>query len=213
MAGSLADPGADGPAGQPRTRAGRSPVNRHEYGEFTKSRARIELNEQALRESAARTVAGQARDAEDLYGLLAMLGLDRHDSQATLRAGLAGYVQAVAEAMRVPVEATDFEISDTVTAYLALAVHWVLRPGRDLMLLWNETHGWSVAVETIPGESPVVLGYLGGTDVVPAPRAVAQFVAGLVNGPRNPAGRPAFPVDSDRKELTRRLSHYATKPG
>ncbi len=186
-------------------------VNRHEHGEFTRARAQVELAQQALRESAARTVAEQATDDEDLHGLLAMLGLDRYDNQASLRNGLAGYVQAVAAALRVPIEATEFEISDTATAYLALAVNWVLRPGRDLMLLWTESHGWSVAVETIPGERPVVLGYLGGTDVVPAPQAVARFVAGLVSGPGAPSNCPMFPVDNSRKELARRLGRYATK--
>jgi hypothetical protein len=64
-------------------------VNRH--GEFAKARARAELTEQALRESAARTVATQAIDAEDLHGLLAMLGLDGSESRVQPHTDLAGF--------------------------------------------------------------------------------------------------------------------------
>lgn len=182
-------------------------------GEFARARARAELDVLHLRDRAARTVAGQAVDEEDRYRLLAMLGLDGSERATTLHSGLAGYVRAVASAVGVPAEATDFEISDTVTAYLGLNVRWVLRPGRDLMLLWTERHGWSVAVETTPGESPVVLGYLGGDDAVPAPRLVARFVAGLVSGAGTPYGCPTFAVDDDRTELASRLARYASTSG
>jgi hypothetical protein len=141
-----------------------------------------------------------------------MLGLDQPDATGPLRRGLAGYVAAVAAAVHVPIEATDFEISDTATAYLALTARWVLRPGRDLMLLWNETHGWCVAVETAPAESPFILGYLGGDDVVPSPHTVAGFVTNLVNGPGRPYACPTFPVDDNRKELTQRLRRYVSDP-
>ena len=182
-------------------------------GELARARALAEVNQRVVRKNAARTVAGQAHDLEDLHDLLAMLGLDRPDDMATLNNGLAGYIRAVAAAVRVPVEATEFEISDTATAYLALTTRWVLRPSRDLMLLWTEAHGWSVAVETMPGEPPVVLGYLGEDDVVPAPQIVARFVAHLVNSPGKPSGCPNFPVDANREVLTRRLGRYATAPG
>jgi hypothetical protein len=178
------------------------------HGEFARARAQAEQDERVLRDRAARTVAGQAVNTEDLYSLLAMLGLDRPDATAPLRSGLAGYIRAVAAAMRVPIEATDFEISDTTTAYLALTERWILRPGRDLMLLWTEVHGWSVAVETAPTESPFVLGYLGGDDVVPSPHAVARFVTDLVNGPGKPFACPSYPVADGRAELTRRLTRY-----
>lgn len=184
--------------------------SRQAHGEFARARAQAEIDERILRDRAARTVAGQAVDTDDLYSLLAMLGLDRPDAAAPLRNGLAGYVRAVAAAVHVPLEATEFEISDTTTAYLALTERWILRPGRDLMLLWTERHGWSVAVETAPTESPFVLGYLGGDDVVPSPHAVARFVTGLVNGPGKPFACPSFPVDVGRDELTRRLNRYAT---
>lgn len=185
----------------------------HGYGEFARARAQAELDVLVLRDRAARTVAGQAVDAEDLHSLLSMLGLEDPGGTASLRNGLAGYVRAVAAAVSVPPEATGFEISDTATAYLGLNVRWALRPSQDLMLVWTERHGWSVAVETAPAEHSVVVGYLGGNDLVPGPHVVARFVAGVVSGLRSAVGCPVFAVDDDREGLARRLSCYATEPG
>ncbi|MEU6151726.1 DUF6292 family protein [Actinosynnema sp. NPDC047251] len=117
-----------------------------------------------------------------------------------LTVGLAGYVQAVAEQVGVPPEGTEFEVSDTATAYLGLAEG----AGRDLMLLWNEVHGWSIAVETDPTEPPVVLAQLG-VSLVPPPRAVARFVEDVLAGRRG-SDRPA--VDDGRDALTARLRPY-----
>lgn len=76
-----------------------------------------------------------------------------------LSRGLAGYVRAVAAAVGVPGEGTESEISDTATAYLGLARRSAELPDRDLMLLWSEQVGWHIAVETDPGEEPMVLAY------------------------------------------------------
>jgi hypothetical protein len=164
----------------------------------------------ALRGRAVRTVADQAVDPDDFHSLLSMLGLDADaDSAASLRRGLAGYVRAVASAVGVPAEATGFEVSDTATAYLGLAQRWRLRPGRDLMLVWTERDGWSVAVETGPAESAVVVDYLGGDDVVPAPATVAVFVTDVIIGRRMCGVRPVFSVRGNRDELAVRLDRYA----
>jgi hypothetical protein len=48
----------------------------HAPGEFARARAQAETEALALRVRAARTVAGQAIDGEDLTRLLSMLGLD-----------------------------------------------------------------------------------------------------------------------------------------
>jgi hypothetical protein len=181
----------------------------HTGSEFARSRAQAEADAEIMRDRAVRTVTGQAVDAEDLLSLLAMLGLERAYGPSALRNGLAGYVRAVAAALGVPSEVTGFEISDTATAYLGLSRRWVLRPSRDLMLVWTEAQGWSVAVETDPAERPAVLGYLGGDEVVPGPHEVARFVTGVVNCRATPSGRPAFGVD--RKELARRLNSYASR--
>lgn len=132
------------------------------------------------------------------------------DSMRQLHRGLAGYLHAVAEAIGVPIEGTSFEISDTATAYLALAPRWSERPGADLMLVWAEQHGWAVAVETAPGDAPEVVAYLGGDDLVPEPSTVARFVTDVVTGGDRSGGRrPTFPTRDNRRDLGQRLAQYA----
>jgi hypothetical protein len=132
------------------------------------------------------------------------------DNTSPLSRGLAGYLRAVAGALGVPPEGVTFEISDTVTAYLALTRRWPERPGQDLMVVWTEVDGWSVSVETDPGEAPVVVARWAGTDLVPEPDAVARFVREAVgrslaakNAP--PAVQPAL----DRLSLAKLLAPYA----
>ncbi|OXM72546.1 MULTISPECIES: DUF6292 family protein [Amycolatopsis] len=125
-----------------------------------------------------------------------------------LSRGLAGYLRAVAEAVGVPAEATSFEISDTATAYLGLTRRWPTRPGEDLMLVWSERNGWAVAVETDPGETPMVLAWFAGEDVVPEPAEVARFVSGVIEAERSTEPRPVFAVDVGRTELAARLARY-----
>jgi hypothetical protein len=131
-------------------------------------------------------------------------------STRALAQGLAGYVRAVAEELGVPTEGTGFEISDTATAYLGLARRWSERPGRDLMLVWSEQHGWSIAVEVDPTEAPIVVAHLGGDDLVPTPRAVAQFVTDVLAGRRSAGRRPTFPAVNNRDSLAERLNRYVT---
>jgi hypothetical protein len=194
-------------------------------GEFARARARAEAEAMTLRVRAARTVAGQALDHEDYTRLLAMLGLQdsgprprpepdpEPDHTVALTHGLAGYVRLVAQAVRVPVEATGYEVSDTVTVYLALAQRWSRLPGRDLMLVWSQQHGWLVAVETDPVEPAMVIDYLGGDDVVPHPEEVARFVHEVVVGTRVPRACPAFPAGNGRAELAVRLWRYVQPKG
>ncbi|WP_116101156.1 DUF6292 family protein [Amycolatopsis thermalba] len=125
-----------------------------------------------------------------------------------LSRGLAGYLRAVAEAVGVPAEATSFEISDTATAYLGLTRRWPTRPGEDLMLVWSERNGWAVAVETDPGETPMVLAWFAGEDVVPEPAEVARFVSGVIEAERSTEPRPVFAVDVGRTTLAARLARY-----
>ncbi len=123
------------------------------------------------------------------------------DDSALISLGLARYVQAVAEEVGVPPEGTEFEVSDTATAYLGLE-----GPGRDLMLLWNERRGWSIAVETDPAEKPHVVAHLG-PPLVPAPDEVARFVDDVLAGkPGRP--EPEHGATLDRHRLAGRLSEY-----
>lgn len=134
---------------------------------------------------------------------------DGVDTQWTLRRGLAGYLRAVAAAVGVPSEGTDFEISDTATAYLGLARRWTERPDQDLMLVWSERRGWSVAVETDPAEAPVVLAHLDVADVAPEPHVVAAFVDDVVAG-RHSVDQGAVPMTLTRQDLARLLRRYAS---
>ena len=107
---------------------------------------------------------------------------DRHaEADFALARGLAGYVRAVACMLHVGREATDYEVSDTATAYVALSPRSSVHPGRDLMLVWTERQGWTLAVETAPVEPPVVLAHLGAT-LVPEPEEVARFVDSVLAG-------------------------------
>ncbi len=155
---------------------------------FAAGRVRAAQERAGERGRARNTVAGNARDAADFVRLVSMLGLDDVlDGPGPLDNRLGRYVRQVAIAVGIPAEATGYEVSDTATAYLGLAERWLERPDRELMLAWDERLGWYVGVETIPGEAPVVVGYLGG-DAVRAPAAVARFVADAV------AGRPLVRV-------------------
>ncbi|MBP2326765.1 hypothetical protein JOF56_007150 [Kibdelosporangium banguiense] len=128
-----------------------------------------------------------------------------------LSRGLAGYLRAVAEAIGVPPEGTTFEISDTATAYLALARRWPGRPGRDLMLVWGERTGWVVSVETDPGEQPMVVARLGGNDPVPEPQTVARFVTEALTSQTSAPARPAAAIEANRARLAEGLIRYASK--
>jgi Family of unknown function (DUF6292) len=210
MAGALADPAAPGTIGGFPERIGR-PMSREDVGGFARARAKAHSTAEYMRGRASRTVADHAVDSDDLHQLLSMLGLDdKAGESVALGSGLAGYVRAVAAAVRVPMYGTGFEISDTATAYVGLRERWSRCPGRDLMLVWGERHGWYVALETEPIEAPVVLAYLGGTDLTPPPEVVAQFVVDVLAGRLMLSIRPVFPVDEHRGELAKRLSRYGS---
>ncbi|HEY7592204.1 MAG TPA: DUF6292 family protein [Actinophytocola sp.] len=173
--------------------------------QFAKSRARAQRERTEQRNRAVRTVAGHARDRNEFTGLLSMLGLDDgRGGSPTLSRSLAAYVQRVAAAVGVPVDAVGYEVSDTATAYLGLTDRLPEHAGRDLMLVWDERLGWYIGVETRPDETPLVLGYLAG-ETVPPPATVAQFVSEAVAGRRIERLRPVVPP-ADRITLARRMA-------
>ncbi|RZQ63838.1 DUF6292 family protein [Amycolatopsis suaedae] len=128
----------------------------------------------------------------------------------SLARGVAAYLGAVARAVGVPLEATSFEVSDTVTAYLGLARRWSRRPDHDLMLTWSERHGWALAVETAPGERATVVAYLDSADVVPEPEAVAGFVTDVLAGRREGPEQPVYGTTVERGRLAAQLARYVT---
>jgi hypothetical protein len=152
---------------------------------FVEARTRAEQERTEQRRRAALTVASKAQDDTEFTALMAMLGLtEPAPHPVPLGTQLGVYVNRVAAAVGVPVEATGYEVTDTATAYLALDQRSPARPDHDLMLVWDERLGWYIAAETTPTEPPGVLAYLDG-DAVPTPTAVARFVLDTA------AGRPA----------------------
>ncbi len=134
----------------------------------------------------------------------------------TLERSLGEYVRAVAAAVGVPDESTTVEISDTATAYLGLPRRWRDRPHHDVMLVWSERRGWSLAVETKPAEAAIVLAYHGGDTLVPSPDAVARFVADTAAGRHTGQERPGPVAAATRRSLAERLRPYlrdAPEPG
>lgn len=134
------------------------------------------------------------------------------EREPSAESGLAGYVRSVAALIGVPYEGTTCEISDSANAYLAVARRCRTHPGHDMMLLWTERDGWHAALETTPGEEPLVLAYLGGP-LVPEPRSVADFAESIIAG--RPAGVPVPPAvrtAREHEQLTASLALYALEP-
>jgi hypothetical protein len=172
--------------------------------DFVAARARAGREQTDQQRRAVRTIAGHARDHTEFIALLSMLGLDAPTLPGTLGRRLATYVDRVAVAIGVPVEATGYEVSDTATAYLGLDQRSATQPDRDLMLVWDERLGWYVAEENTPSEAAVVIAYLDG-DAVPTPAAVARFVVEVAAGLGATRIRPVLPP-TDRAVLAERMS-------
>ncbi|MBV9847946.1 MAG: hypothetical protein JOZ47_23185 [Kutzneria sp.] len=131
------------------------------------------------------------------------------DPDSRTAQGLRAYIAAVARALTIPQHAVGHEVSELASAYLALSHRSPTFPDRDLMLVWDEHHGWSVGVETDPGEPPIMLAYLS-EELVPEPERVRAFVAEVTAG-RYP-GQPHPPEYPDGGELANRLARYLERP-
>ena len=193
---------------------------RHEDGAFARMRDAATREEAASQALAALTVAIHALSTRDRDELLAMLGLPEgpadepapvpgptEDESFAVTAALTSYVRAVAGFVGVPAEGTSCELTDTATAYLALAQHAPGHPGHDLMLVWNERSGWAVSLETGPAEQPVLVRRLGG-DVVPSPEVVAHFVADVVAGRPTTPGGDVRPAPGGRRGMAERMNRH-----
>jgi hypothetical protein len=102
---------------------------------------------------------------------------------------LRDYLGEVAGLLGIGLESCVIDHDRPVSAYLALDARLPHYPDRDVALLWDECHGWSIAIEAHSGEDLIVLRYLGGATVVPEPRRVAQFLA-AVRADDHRLGRP-----------------------
>ncbi|MEV6628895.1 DUF6292 family protein, partial [Amycolatopsis sp. NPDC051114] len=89
------------------------------------------------------------------------------------------YLADVTTALGIGPESCTVDHDTPVSAYVALDEHLPGYPGRDVALLWDEVRGWAAAVETHSGEDLIVVRYLGGPTITPAPGKIARFVTAL----------------------------------
>ncbi|WP_181770715.1 DUF6292 family protein [Amycolatopsis pittospori] len=92
------------------------------------------------------------------------------------------YLADVTRELGVGLESCTVDQDRPISAYVALDGRLPGYPGRDVALLWDETHGWAAAIETHSGEDLIVIRYLGGEAVAPSASQVARFVAALREG-------------------------------
>jgi hypothetical protein len=102
---------------------------------------------------------------------------------------LRGYLDAVARKLGVGLESCTLDKDLPTSAYLAVDRRLPEFPDRDLAMLWDEVHGWAVAIETHSGEDLIVVSYLDTDTVTPPPGLVARFLHEVTDG-RSRLGRP-----------------------
>jgi hypothetical protein len=102
-----------------------------------------------------------------------MMELDFDDSLAR---GLHRYVRMVSQALGLRGECSCVQAEEPISAYIALEGRFSRFPDRDVALLWEESQGWSVALES--GDDLDVVACLG-QELLPPPETVASWVRGL----------------------------------
>lgn len=140
-----------------------------------------------------------------------MMELDFDDSVVR---GLRRYARQVSRALGLHGECSYVQAEDVASAYIALDGQLTRFPGRDVALLWNEKHGWSVGIETHSGEDLVVVDYLG-QNLLPAPEKVAAWARSLFRAGCNTDGkgrRPEIPELKDGDNVRHRLASLASAP-
>ncbi|MCW2687159.1 MAG: hypothetical protein JWR37_2049, partial [Mycobacterium sp.] len=98
------------------------------------------------------------------------------------RRSLLGYLEPVCDAVGVGLESCVLDLDTPVSAYVALDRRLTRFPDRDLALIWDERHGWAVAMEPRSGEDLIVVRYLAGPTATPRPAVVADFAENVVTG-------------------------------
>jgi hypothetical protein len=138
------------------------------------------------------------------------ISLQQHIAYRALR----GYLRAVADELGVGLESATIDHATPVSAYLAIDTRLPRYPDRDVALLWDEKHGWAIAIETHSSEDLIVLAYLGGPTIAPAPRKIARFVDALHGGDRTFCGAapPAIRSAGSLDDLATQLLAYLPDP-
>ena len=120
--------------------------------------------------------------------------------------GLLRYVHLVCGAVGLRGACSFVQSEDPLSAYVALDGRLRGFPDHDVALLWEETRGWSAALETHSGEELTAVAHLD-RGVLPSPGAVAVWTHELFR--RDLAGhaaeRPVLPHDDT---LRPRLAAY-----
>lgn len=132
------------------------------------------------------------------------------DGDSSAAHGLREYVRLVATALGLRGQSWLVQLESPVNVYIALDERLRLFPARDVALTWDEEHGWSLCVESNAHEDLVVLSHLG-TDVLPAPEAVACAVRSYVDQPSR-GQRMTFRSANDHDDLPARLTGYVARP-
>ncbi|GAB1516177.1 DUF6292 family protein [Actinophytocola sp. KF-1] len=139
--------------------------------------------------------------------------MDLYFDDDSVSRALRRYVRLVNEALGLTGECWYVQADDAVSAYIALDRRLRRCPDRDVALLWDDSHGWSAAIETHSGEDLLVVAYLG-QEVLPAPARVAAWVRDLFDRHRS-LDEPLIdvpPVFGPDDGLAARLARYA-RPG
>lgn len=144
------------------------------------------------------------------------IGVETEVDNAILK-GLHRYVRLVIEALGLRGDAYCAQLEPITSVYVALEGRLPERPDRDVALLWDERHGWALAVETSSGEDLIVAGHLGA-GLLPPPRVVAAFARSLLAGERSGQLEPPTFDATESEGLAGRLAEYAgsvlaTQPG
>jgi uncharacterized protein DUF6292 len=136
-----------------------------------------------------------------------MMELDFDDSLAR---GLHRYVRTVSRALGLRGDCSCVQAEEPISAYIPLDGRFSRFPDRDVALLWEESRGWSAAVESGGGDDLHVVACLG-QELLPPPETVASWTRRLFQS-HQPVGlvvdRDEEPGHRDAATMRERLATY-----
>ncbi|AXB43775.1 DUF6292 family protein [Amycolatopsis albispora] len=122
---------------------------------------------------------------------------------------LRAYTAAVGSACGAGPESCTVDTGTPASAYIALDGRLRRYPDRDVALVWDERHGWALAVETHSAEDLLIVCYLGHK-LLARPAEVARFAAKALSGRPGLAEPPQLREAGAHDWLTDRLRPYVT---
>ncbi|MEV6644223.1 DUF6292 family protein [Amycolatopsis sp. NPDC051371] len=108
---------------------------------------------------------------------------------------LTAYVRAVAAELGVTGDDTGSEISELASGFVLLSERTPDRPLRELILTWDDRHGWELVTEE---DREFFAGFRG--NLLPQPHEVARFVADALRG-HDAQPEPRVPIDDPLSAL------------